>query len=204
MLLPHPRARCQTLSVPLWRKTHCRNLKTHSQSLRTILVLVYSLKKLRGSHFGMKYVHVTGYYRKKRKFSRVWAAQALLFWVRHLGLFPGRKKRKVFFLLFALFFLNKTSKCLTSSPPTRKMNVIAPGSMNVHLPKEPGSPNPHTRPDAPCQRIEDQPLPLLSVSSEPVFSFFEKWNSESQLRKVAFSETEPLAVCPAVRKSFPF
>jgi len=54
-------------------------------------------------------------------------AQAAALLSQAFGTLPREKKKgKIFFYL--LSFLNKTSKCLISSPPTRKMNVIAPGS----------------------------------------------------------------------------
>ena len=55
-------------------------------------------------------------------------AQAAALLSQALGTLPREKEKGKFFFFYLLSFLNKTSKCLTSSPPTRKMNVIAPGS----------------------------------------------------------------------------
>lgn len=100
----------------------------HTVNDRITLVSSQPFQKLRGSHASGK----CGRHKILQKEEEIFQGhrlthRRLLFRVRHWDSSQGEKKRgKIFFYL--LSFLNKTSKCLISSPPTRKMNVIAPGS----------------------------------------------------------------------------
>ena len=158
VLLPRHRAHCQTLSSAHLEENSWEP-QDHTINARVTLVSSQPFQKLRGSHASGK----CGRHKILQKEEEIFQGHSLmhrrlLFRARHLGLFPGRKKGERFFF-YLLSFLNKTSKCLISSLPTRKMNVIAPGSHERSSATDRVTESTY-RAWRSLSRAENQPLPL--------------------------------------------